>query len=134
MPITLVSLDATTKAVLRGPDLKALTQGGGGGHSELASFIKRAVGYYVEFHRKFRGVRGCYVHDALAVALAIDEGIGSFKELSLGVDLARERGALFVRRGGRPNVRFCRGVDSERFFRLFMKGMRRAILKSRGER
>ena len=116
IPITLVSLDVTQKAILKKENLsgfKAIK-------TKLADFIYHIAGYSIDYHIEFRASDGAYIHDPLAVGLAIDEKLGEYEDLCLDITLSGEkRAGLFVRKG-RSNVHFCNSVHYKRFFNLFL--------------
>lgn len=112
----LVSLDVTHKTLLTadmiGPLEASATRAG--------HFIASICEYAICVNRQ-RGFDGAPMHDPLAVALAIDEGIGEYQDLRLDVVAGgRQKGKVIVRKG-KPNVRFCKKVNADRFFKLFIK-------------
>lgn len=111
----LVSLDVTHKTLLKAADLKPLR----GVKSPLARFIC-CIGDYAIRSNKKRSFSGAPMHDPLAAAIAIDPDIGRYELLCLDVETGgRKRGMVFAKKG-RPNVIFCKKVDTKRFFDLFL--------------
>ncbi|MBI4335405.1 MAG: nucleoside hydrolase [Candidatus Omnitrophica bacterium] len=111
----LVSLDVTHKTVLsarRLEPLKAIK-------NPLAVFIRHIADYSIRSNKR-RGLSGAPMHDPLAVALALDKGLGEYKRLRLDVETrGRRRGGVIVKRG-KPNTLFCENVDVDKFFKLFI--------------
>ena len=123
IPITLVGLDVTRETLLTEDDLKSLDIS----NPEFC-FIKRIACHYLKFHRKYRNMNGCFLHDPLAVAVAVDRSIVRTKKLSLQVvTKGDKRGQTFIKEDGQPNVDVCIKVDSERFMKLF----RQRVLRRR---
>ncbi len=116
LPVTLVSLDVTRGAMVAREDLARFADV----DNERANFVVKALTHYIDFHESERRTRGAYMHDPLCMALAIDEGLGEYEELPIGVDCSQEkRGMLYIDKG-RPAVRFCKRVDSGKFLRSFL--------------
>jgi inosine-uridine nucleoside N-ribohydrolase len=123
IPKTMVGLDVTRRIVLKPdmliPDLESMKHPNG---ELLAQMIK----YYLGFHRRMRGLDGCYLHDPLAVAVAVDESLVDIEEMHLEIETAGEftRGMitpdLAPDSGTDVNCRVCMGVDSDRFFDFFI--------------
>ena len=123
IPVTLVSLDVTQKAILREDDLRRFKKL----DNRLSGFIQHVAGYSIDFHRRIRGVEGAYIHDPLTVGIAIDEGLAEFEDLCLGVELSgEERGRLVIKKGS-PNTRFVRRVDYKKFMELFLGNLEKLV-------
>jgi inosine-uridine nucleoside N-ribohydrolase len=85
IPIMLVPLDATTSARLTLEDVEDLQSG-----SILNEALVRMLRYYSQFHAACEGFRGCYLHDVLAVALAIDRSLAvEIRQVPVRVDTRR---------------------------------------------
>jgi len=125
IPLTLVGLDVAIKAPLLRKDLEDYAQK----HpSPVSQFILDCTGIYMAFYRDSEGFHGCYLHDPLALGVAIDPSLVSTKSVymvvetegkfTLGMSLADLRDcrdeSTFP-----PNVEACLGVDAERFLKLF---------------
>lgn len=127
LPITLVPLDVTHKV----PLTRAAAQDAFGGQSDPASrFVLGATRRYMDFYRDDQGHDGCYLHDPLAVGVAIDPSLVTTEERRIYVETEGKVTAgmsLPFRhptvKKPEPNVRVCTGVDSERFLRLFVEGL-----------
>lgn len=125
IPLTLVGLDVAMKAPLARQDVEAYAQK----HpSQVSQFIVDCTGIYMAFYRDNEGFHGCYLHDPLAVGVAIDSSLVTTEPVYMvvetegrftaGMSLAdlrdRRDEAAFP-----PNVDACLDVDTERFLKLF---------------
>jgi len=116
IPISLVSLDVTEEVILTKDRIAGL----GDKKSPITNFILQIIDYSIDYHKRERSLQGAYIHDALTVGLAIDESLGQFEELCVDVKLTgEERGRLFIKEG-KPNVLFCKNVNSEKFLDFFL--------------
>jgi purine nucleosidase len=89
--------------------------------SPVVRFVREALRFYMEFHSRYDGFYGAFIHDALAVAAAIDPTLIRTEALAVQVELhgtltAGETVSDWRRTWGRaPNVDIAVEVDSERF-------------------
>ncbi|MEH2250628.1 nucleoside hydrolase [Nostoc sp.] len=125
IPLTLVGLDVTRKALLP----RQVVEDNFQRHpSKVTQFIADCTEFYMGFHRDNEGFYGCYLHDPLAMAVAIDPSLVKTESLYImvetegrfttGMSLADRRD----RRDNKvnpPNVEACLDVDTERFMQLF---------------
>ncbi|MGB7311454.1 MAG: nucleoside hydrolase, partial [Nodosilinea sp.] len=125
IPLTLVGLDVAMKAPLARKNVEAYAQKN---PSKVSQFIVDCTGIYMAFYRDNEGFHGCYLHDPLAVGVAIDPSLVTTEPVYMvvetegrftaGMSLAdlrdRRDEATFP-----PNVDACLGVDTERFLKLF---------------
>ncbi len=126
LPITFVGLDVTRQVLLRRSyveqEVKPL-------NTQLAQFICDVTGVYMDFHRKYYGFDGCYMHDPLAIGTVIKPDIVQSEEIHVQVetqgnvtsgmtvaDLRRMKSHKPT-----PNVRVCTNVDADRFLTLFWR-------------
>lgn len=121
LPLTLVPLDVTHQVFFT-PSLleeRLIPLG-----SVLSRFVIDAVGYDSQRH-EFRRKGIIYLHDPLAVGVAIDEGLVKTEELFLRVETEEEErfGALEEIENGSP-LRVCLGVDAKGFLELFLSRLR----------
>jgi inosine-uridine nucleoside N-ribohydrolase len=118
LPIELVPLDVTRRVVLSEAELAP----------RLAAAPSRLARFVADFTRHgfeagTRG-RGLFLHDPLAVGVALDPSVVGFEDLhvvvecegrhTLGMSLADRRGTAAHRRA-RPNCRVATTVDAPRF-------------------
>jgi inosine-uridine nucleoside N-ribohydrolase len=96
LDIRLVPLDVTRRIVVPGDAVRALREAGR--TDEKARFWGDALGFYMDFHRGYEGLDGCVVNDPLAVALAADDSLATWRELKIGVSVSDDerRGAIVV--------------------------------------
>lgn len=125
--ITMVGLDATQQVRLTKEDT-ATWRG-----NPKGDFLADAVDYYIDAHdRTAPGLQGCYLHDPLATAIAIDPSLGRYVPLNLKVDTEGEtRGRTIAdetRLSETPKT--CQvtvGVDKERFMAELMSRILRVV-------
>jgi purine nucleosidase/pyrimidine-specific ribonucleoside hydrolase len=123
--LTLVGLDVAMKAPL---SRQVVEDNLKNYPSKITQFIVDCTGIYMNFYRDNEGFYGCYLHDPLAMAVAIDPSIVTTESLYMmvettgrfttGLSLADRR----FRRDEKtnpPNVDACLEVDTGRFFQLF---------------
>ncbi len=120
IPITLVPLDVTHQVFLT-PDfmeekIKPL-------QNPFSNFIIQATGYD-PFLRRFRNRETIFLHDPLAVGVAIDPTLVKTERLSLKIET--EEGPYYGRiiewpEGPKLNV--CLNVEAERFLELFLSSL-----------
>src|SRR5881296_3881683 len=116
LPLHLVPLDATRQAVLPRAGIK--------------SALRRATGPLAE--RGFRidhasGAQGLVLHDPLALALAIDPTLAEWEPVRLVIGPEGET----QRTSGEPNCRIAKGIDANRFLRLFLDRLCPALPRRR---
>ncbi len=94
----------------------------------FAQFIADCTEIYMAFYRDNEGFYGCYVHDPLAVGVAIDRALVKTEPVYMVVETEGRFTtgmSLADRRDRRdeesypPNVEVCLDVDTERFRRMF---------------
>jgi purine nucleosidase len=93
----------------------------------LLRFVSDALRFYFEFHARYDGFYGAFIHDALVLAAALDPTLARTQALAVEVELAGRwttgetvtdwRGAW----GREPNVDVAVEVDIERFFGRFIE-------------
>ena len=125
IPITLVGLDVAMKAPLPRQAVDANFR-----HhpSKISQFVVDCTTIYMAFYRDNEGFYGCYLHDPLAVGVAIDPSLVTTKMLyvvvesegtyTLGMSLADQRDRRDESTNP-PNVEVCLDVDAKRFEHLF---------------
>lgn len=125
IPLTLVGLDVAMKAPLSRQDLEAHVAQN---PSTISQFIADCTEIYMAFYRDNEGFYGCYLHDPLAVGVAIDPSLVSTESLYMVVETEGKFTAgmsLADRRDRRdektypPNVDACLDVESDRFLQFF---------------
>ena len=125
LPITFVGLDVTHQVRLQEfhvrREIAPL-------NTQLAQFICDITSIYMDSHGEKDGIAGCYLHDPLAVGVAIDPSLVETEDLhvqvetqgriTMGMTVADLRPVR--RRDSIPNVRVCTDVDADRFMTLFL--------------
>src|SRR2546428_5153204 len=112
LPLELVPLDATRQAVLPRVGLRAaLARSTGLVASRIQAFSERAfrIGHA-------DGEQGMALHDPLAVGVAFDPSLVKWEAVRLAIGPDGET----LRVSGAPNCRVAKGVDTDRFLRLFL--------------
>jgi purine nucleosidase/pyrimidine-specific ribonucleoside hydrolase len=113
LSIDLVPLDATRQAVLSRPDLlAALERVPGPVASRIAAFTEHAFR-----SDEGRAVPGMFLHDPLAVGVAIDPTLVAWEPVRLRIGPDGET----RRQDGPANCRFARRVDTPRFLDFFLR-------------
>jgi purine nucleosidase len=112
LPLHVVPLDATRQAVLPRAGMHAtLARSPGLLASRIQGFSER--GFRIAHSD---GEQGMALHDPLAVGLAIDPSLAKWETLRLAIGPDGET----LRASGTPNCRVAKGVESDRFIRLFL--------------
>jgi purine nucleosidase len=112
LPLHLVPLDATRQAVLPRAGMKsALGRASGPLAERISAFSER--GFRLDHAT---GSQGLVLHDPLALALAIDPTLAQWESVRLVIGPDGET----QRTSGEPNCRIAKGVDTDRFLRLFL--------------
>jgi purine nucleosidase len=90
-------------------------------------FVADALRFYMEFHRRFDGFYGAFIHDPLAVAAALDPSLVRSEAVTVDVELA---GTLTVGTtvadwrhhwGREPNADVAVEADADEFLRRFVE-------------
>ncbi|HTU03046.1 MAG TPA: nucleoside hydrolase [Candidatus Sulfotelmatobacter sp.] len=120
LPLVLVPLDVTEQVVLtRSAARQAAPRG------PLQTFVRDATAMTMAFHRSAEAVDGLYLHDPLAVAVAIDATLVGRRRLPVAVECRGDLTAGMVvadlRRRSRatPAAEVCLEVDAARVLGLF---------------
>lgn len=125
-PITLVPLDVTTQSFLTPEALDQLYE-----TNPLSDYLSEVAEPWVQYVMERRHLPGCWLHDPLAVAVAIDPTLVRTRPMYVEVELTspRFRGqtigwdptfSYLLPAGGPPNVQVCQEVDAERFMAMLM--------------
>jgi purine nucleosidase len=117
LPLTLVPLDATERALLPRAAMDSAT-------GPWAAFVRDLTRHAVAFHAREERVDGLFLHDPLAVATVAAPDLVRREDILLAVECGAglTRGMLVAdlrrrRRGG--GISTCTTVDAPRFYRLF---------------
>jgi inosine-uridine nucleoside N-ribohydrolase len=121
IPITMIGLDVTHKALFTRAHAEQLREAGRAGRfvAELSDFFQR-------FHERSYGFEGSPIHDAMAVAHVIDPTLVTTSHVDVAVetrsDLCDGRTVVDIRgvTGREPNAKIGVDVDAERFLDLLV--------------
>jgi purine nucleosidase len=93
----------------------------------VVRFLADSLRFYMEFHSRYDGFYGAFVHDPFAVAVALDRSLVRTEALTVDMELAGtlttgETVADWRRTWGRPpNVDVAVEGDAARFLDLFVE-------------
>lgn len=88
-----LGLDVTERAKMTPGHLERLTLRAGGPDRPVVRFVHDALRFYFEFHSRYDGFFGAFIHDALAVAVALDPALARREALPVEIELAGSRTA-----------------------------------------
>jgi inosine-uridine nucleoside N-ribohydrolase len=120
LPVTLVPLDVTERVVFTRRHLDDASPAG-----NLCDFVGQITASTMAYHRARGEGEGMFLHDPLAVGVALDASLVGQEPLAIAVET---RGAITagmavadLRRGvsAPPTASVCVDVEAERFLRLF---------------
>jgi pyrimidine-specific ribonucleoside hydrolase len=120
VPVTMIGLDVTHKAILWDAERQAMAEGGG----EASKLVAGLLGFYQGFHRRVYGWNGGPIHDAVAIAHLAHPGLVTTARVNVVVELAGEytRGRTVVDlhhvTDREPNAEVGLDIDRERFVDL----------------
>ncbi len=124
LPLTIVPLDVTTQVGLSRTSLARLLEGSS---HPVARFVADATGKAFDYAELTEGHGQFYLHDPLAVAVAIDPSVVTVESLRVDVEVAgnvtrgltvADRRVLQVEYRLPPNVKVAMAVKSERAIKL----------------
>jgi purine nucleosidase len=116
----IMGLDVTERARLLPAHVDALAARGGG-DGPLTAFVRDALRFYFEFHARYDGFYGAFVHDPFVVAAALDPALVRTEAASVGVDASHGPGDGQTiadwrhTTGRRPNVDVVVDADADAF-------------------
>ncbi|MGH7529971.1 MAG: nucleoside hydrolase [Gemmatimonadales bacterium] len=86
LPTELVGLDVTRKLVLHATEIERL--------DGMEGWVRDALRFYLEFHRKHERLEGAVINDVLLIGVLLDPAVLTFDDLRLGVvlDETEQRG------------------------------------------
>jgi purine nucleosidase len=120
-------LDVTERAKMTPAHLERLAERAGDAGRDIASFVADALRFYFEFHGRYDGFYGAFVHDPLVVAAVLDPTLARTQALPVEIELEGrwtlgETVTDWRRAWGRPpNVDVAVEVDIETFFERFIQ-------------
>jgi inosine-uridine nucleoside N-ribohydrolase len=119
--LTMIGLDVTHKALMTREHAESLRAAGTAGR-----FVAELYDFFSIFHRETYGSEDSPIHDAVAVAHVLREGLVETKHCHVDVDCSWElgRGRTYVdlwgRTGKKPNAHVGMDVDAGAFFELLL--------------
>jgi pyrimidine-specific ribonucleoside hydrolase len=119
LPVTMIGLDATHKALMTDSHAERLRSSG-----EVGRMVAELYDFFIEYHRRTYGTEGAPIHDAVAVAQVLRPGIVETVHRYVDVDceskLCRGRTVvdLWRRTGEEPNADVGVGIDADGFLEL----------------
>jgi len=126
-PVAL-GLDVTERAKMTPDHVAQLRSAAGGdGSNPVVKFVDDALRFYMEFHSRYDGFYGAYIHDALAVASALDPDLIKTESLPVEVELGGrwttgETVTDWRRSWGRPaNLDVAVSANVDLFFERFIE-------------
>jgi purine nucleosidase len=133
---TAFGLDVTERAKLTPEHLERLASSAP--DSPVVRFAREALRFYMEFHSRFDGFYGAFLHDPLAVAAAVDPSLARTEAVPVEVELGGTRTtgetvADWRRAWGRePNVDVAVEADTPRFMDRFVERVGALAVARRG--
>ncbi|NVM55915.1 MAG: nucleoside hydrolase, partial [Candidatus Helarchaeota archaeon] len=116
LPITLIGLDVTHKVVMKDAHIKQLEAK----NTPLTNFVAKIAHFYKKFHEK---VEGCYLHDPLTAAVAIDPTLISTNKFNLDVitnDFPEIGQTIPIDSTRNPNISVALIVNEKKFLDFFL--------------
>ena len=119
LPVTMVGLDVTHKALMMPSHVERLRVSG-----DVGRFVAELHDFFVQYHERTYGTEGAPIHDAVAVAQVLRPGIVETLPRHVDVDcesrLCRGRTVvdLWRRTGEEPNADVGVGIDADAFLEL----------------
>lgn len=124
LPVTMVGLDVTLQTLLPRTEIATWRERG----TKLGHFLANITEFYIDaYSQLYPGIRGCALHDPLAVGVVIDTTFVKTQSLHVQVDcegLYSVRRTIADRRSKPdypPNVDVCLEVDADRFLNHFLE-------------
>lgn len=124
IPIKLISLDASRQILYTKDILKKIKYKK---DSRLSNFIHQMFEFALDYHKRYKQRDGVYLPDVVAMTIVLDEEVGQFKDLSLDVDIEKDRGKVFDNFEAANNIKFCEVVNKEKAVQMFIDGINKLI-------
>jgi len=83
-----LGLDVTERARILPADVTALAARAGGAGNSIVRFVEDSLRWYFEFHARYDGFYGAFIHDPLVAAVALDPGLVRSEAAAVDVDTA----------------------------------------------
>lgn len=124
-PMTLVGLDVTTRTLLASEHLATIRSS----DTPVARFVAEMTEAWIGIIRRLRGIEGCWMHDPLALAVAIDPALvrteGMFVDVETRGEITRGQtvgyaGKALLFHGKEANAMVCVDVDVDGFMGMLV--------------
>lgn len=123
LPLTLLPLDVTEQAILHRPEVSSARNRG---DRRIGNFIAEMTHAYMRYHEETVGFLGGYLHDPLAIGVAIRGDFVQCRNLKIAVktteDSQRGKTVVVPRRSEKkwqPNARVAQTVKKKEFLDFF---------------
>jgi purine nucleosidase len=119
LPLTLVGLDVSQKAIMTETQIRLLEAKA----TPLTNFLVQIVRFYANFHK---GLNGCYLHDPLTAAVALDSTLVKKKIFRIDVvvdDPVKEGQTIPLKDTKNANISVCLELKAEKFLKFFMNAL-----------
>lgn len=120
VPIKLISLDATRKILYSRQTLAKIKKSKS---SKLAELVNGMIEFSLDYYKKYLKRDGLYLPDVLAMCAVIDEQIGEYKNISLDVDIEKERGKVFDNLDAANTILYLEEIDKNRVMDMLINGL-----------
>ena len=120
IPVKLVSLDLTRQILFTRDLLKRIRRKK---DSPLSRFIHSMFDYALDYHKRYKERDGIYLPDVLAMCAVINGGVVSYKDLSLDVDIKKDKGRVFDNLEAGNTIKFCGEINKEMAVNMFVDGI-----------
>ncbi len=117
LPTHMVGLDATRQMIVTADEVARLAEA----PDALTRWLAAALLFYVESHRRMRGLDGCFVHDVLPTAEILGPGTLRFQSRNVLVDLDESERRGHTTEGGTSTIQTAISVDTHRIRRLLTR-------------
>ncbi len=123
LPVTVVPLDLTERVVLTKAELRRLASVR---RHRVLSFITKFTAHYMRYHRQTLGFEGAYLHDPMAVAIAVEPSLAEYVPGRIIVESEGRwtRGLTEADRRSatkRTRTNIASAIDRGRFIRQFYR-------------
>ena len=85
-PIVL-GLDVTEQARILPEHVDRFAARAGGDHLPVVRFVRDALAFYMRFHQQYDGFYGAFIHDPLALAVALEPALARVQAVTVDVEL-----------------------------------------------
>jgi inosine-uridine nucleoside N-ribohydrolase len=125
-PVTMIGLDVTHRALLPEREFGVIRSWGG----PVCGMVADLLAYFARFHRRMYGFDGVPIHDACAVAVALQPELVTTRHLHVDVETTGELTTgrtvvdLWGVTGNAPNADVAVDIDREAFFALLFEALK----------